>query len=585
MGEPEDIAERVVERPREVAGRRVWIALAAIILLGLALRVSGLAWSLPDQRHPISTYHPDELVNLGAAQAADIAHGKFDIGFYNYGTFYFYLVSLADTIGHGYHWIPSTSAAEARNRTEIDALRLQARERAGEFLAGRLVAALMGTGTIPVIFLLGRRMYNRRTGLLAALFYAVAPLAALHAHFLAVDVPATLFVSLALLYAARLRDTAAWRDVGRAALWCGLAAATKYSAVLCILAPAVALLVPLLHATRADRSDLTRQSVPKVSGLLCFTALVFLIACPGPWLNWHAFWAGTYPGSGVRYELLEHARTGHGYVFVDTGPGWWYHLTVSLRYGLGLPLLMLCVAGGAYAVYRREPSDVILLVFVAIAYLTTSMSAVRFARYLLPLYPALFVLAARVAVLPDAGTALRRAGLAAAALVAMTCTGTSAGLVRAMQLTDPRDRAADYLTTHALSRPSIAFAHIPWYYSPPLSPLWGALRSDVRAHAPPAQSGLEFRMPNGDWDPAVLTPTPDYVVLSNIELAVEYRRLRLAPAVAWMEALPADATQLTFSPGGVPGLSPNAPNAPQDMLYALPEITIYALHKRLTRDP
>ena len=170
------------------------------ILLGLMLRTAGLTWGLPDARHPLATYHPDELINLSAATAADIPHLQLDIKFYNYGTFYFYLVSLAHTVGRGWGLIPTTPNG-------YDALSPQAApEQAALFLAGRIVTALLGTATIAVIYFLGRRLYGRKAGLIAALLYAVTPIAVQHSHFLTVDVPATFFVSLALVVGGAAAD-------------------------------------------------------------------------------------------------------------------------------------------------------------------------------------------------------------------------------------------------------------------------------------------------------------------------------------------------------------------------------------------
>src|SRR5581483_10828516 len=60
--------------PLPQRGREGWEKglLILIVLLGLGLRLWGIGWSLPDVRHPLATYHPDELVNLNAARAADI---------------------------------------------------------------------------------------------------------------------------------------------------------------------------------------------------------------------------------------------------------------------------------------------------------------------------------------------------------------------------------------------------------------------------------------------------------------------------------------------------------------------------------
>src|SRR5579872_1739441 len=67
--------------------------LSLIVLIGIALRFWGIGWSLPDNRHPLASYHPDEAVNYYQASAqVDLLAGKFDVGFYNYGAFYYYLV-------------------------------------------------------------------------------------------------------------------------------------------------------------------------------------------------------------------------------------------------------------------------------------------------------------------------------------------------------------------------------------------------------------------------------------------------------------------------------------------------------------
>jgi 4-amino-4-deoxy-L-arabinose transferase-like glycosyltransferase len=305
------------EKPADPRKKRIWGTLALIVLLGLVLRLWGIGWSLPDARHPLATYHPDELVNLNAASNADIAQGKIDIQFYNYGAFYFYLVSFGHTFGRGWGLIPSTppwpedkpplSDSEERARA--------APERAALFLTGRLITALLGTATILVLFALGDRLFGWRTGLMSALLYALTPLAVVHAHFLTVDVPATLFVSLTLLWAARLLTRPTWRDYALAGVWAGLAAATKYNTGLVLIAPLVAHVLNRPRAAGADRSPFSLagrregdegrnlQRVLSVGVLLGSALLAFLIACPGPWLNPDYFWNGIpgYPGSGVRY--------------------------------------------------------------------------------------------------------------------------------------------------------------------------------------------------------------------------------------------------------------------------------------------
>ena len=64
----------------------------------------------------------------------------------------------------------------------------------------------MGVGTVWAVYAIGVRLWGRRAGLLAALTLAVMPLHAQHSHFLTVDVPATFWGMLSLLWAVRLAN-------------------------------------------------------------------------------------------------------------------------------------------------------------------------------------------------------------------------------------------------------------------------------------------------------------------------------------------------------------------------------------------
>ena len=547
---------------------QISVAVASIItLFGLLIRLWGIGWSLPDARHPLATYHPDELVNLNAALAADIPHGQFDIGFYNYGAFDFYLVSLSQTIGRGYGWIPTTPAVPGESK--LDHAVAAAPEQAALFLAGRLVSALLGSATTIVIFAIGTRLAGRKCGAVAAFFAAIAPLSVVHAHFLTVDVPATFFVSMTLLWSMRLLERQSWREYGLAALWAGLAAATKYTAGIVILAPLLA------HVLNRNPLACRKHRAAEVVVLITLFLLFFLLACPGPVLNFGAFWDGTYPGSGVRYELFEHSRTGHDLLFVNTGLGWWYHLVVSLRYGMGLPLLISGIAGLLWAFSKRSKPDLVLLVFFLVYYTASGFSAVRFARYMIPLIPVLCVWAARLFV-DTSHSVNRRKVLAVTALLVAAGTGVNTfELVRQMAGKDPRDAAADYLILHSVPGSSVAFAKIPWFYSPPLSPLFGAMAAPQRAHSAALTTQFQLRIPASEWDQSVLSPEPDYLVISNIETMHAVDRLKLPAPTAFMKAIPANMRRIVFAPNTQEGQIAAGELFPEDLLYIMPTVTIY----------
>ncbi len=551
-----------------------WVTL--ILLLGLGLRLWGLGWSLPNAQHPLATYHPDELVNFAATQNVDLGHGQLDTQFYNYGAFYFYLANFAQTFGRGYGLVPTTSAPPAESPLPpLEMMARQAPERAGLFLAGRAMTALLGAATIPLLFALGTRLFGRQTGLGGALLYAVAPLAVVHAHFLTVDVPATFFVTLALWASSRLLDVEtmsvkqAWGAYTLAGVACGLCAATKYNTGLVLIAPLVA-----HYLTRNPNACQLHRKAHFVVMLIA-AGFAFIVGCPGPLINWDAFWNGTYYGTGVRYELFEHSRTGHGLLFVNTGPGWWYHLAVSLPYGLGIPLLLLSLAGLVYACRQRSRGDILLLAFWMLYFGATGFSAVRFARYMLPLFPVLCLFAARLVCEPLANQTVRRILQVAGALTLVLTGAYTFALTQRMAQPDPRDLAAAYLNEQSPNGASVAFATVPWYYSPPLSPRFGELAAPRRRLAAQEITRYQLRIPEQEWDTNVFSPPPDYIVISNIETLHPLDRLRYPNAVAWKQAIPAAYQTQIFGSTAVFGLPPNRTIIPDDLLYILPTLTVY----------
>ena len=102
------------------------------------------------------------------------------------------------------------------------------------------------------------RLYGVREGLLAALILATMPLAVRFAHLAIVDTPAVFWAVMALLWAVRARQKGRVRDFLAAGIFTGLAAATKY--------PAVLVAVPVATAILRGRPWPLSRSIWVVSG-------------------------------------------------------------------------------------------------------------------------------------------------------------------------------------------------------------------------------------------------------------------------------------------------------------------------------
>lgn len=532
-----------------------------LIALGaLLLRLWGIAWALPGEGRLFS-YHPDESVVVSHSLTVNPILLLLDPNFYNYGSLSLLLNGLFIDVGE---W------------TGMVGQSLNGIPSPGALLTARLLTAFMGAGTCFFLFGIGRLTYGRAAGVIAALLYAVTPLPVQHGHFATVDVPATFWVAGALYFAARhLSDEQGRRDLLWCGLWSGLAAAAKYNAGLVMLAGGVAWLLG------------KPRSIAGIASLIGATAAGFLLGCPGILLNFPQF----------KKDLLfeaDHVRQGHGDVFVNTPPGFLYHLTFNLPWSLGWPLVIVCVVGLTFAFIRRKPGDWALLAFLIPYYLLIGLPTVqiKFARYCLPFLPALLPLAA--ALFSDWKEAKVPQKIANGAILAATAFALllSAGFDNVMTGTDPRDLAAAEIKKSRIA--SVGFATGPWFYSPPLNPLIAhpfppvARKAAMENETPKLFAAVQNDDPLQpvEWSVDLLNRTqPQAVTISEINES-DSLRISKPNAVAYLDAVKAAYPNRTvFSAPvqilGIPLTRIQEPfgfpvqNLPHDMVYTNPTTVLY----------
>lgn len=509
---------------------RAFWTLTAILLLAALLRLPGTLWELPGPEHQYS-YHPDELPVLGAASKLDPLRGQLNPRFYNYGTLQLYLL-----------WFPMQLAETPKGFSYGFAV-----------LVCRLVTAAMGVATVALCWAAGRRLAGPAGAAVAGLFAAVAPLHAQHSQFVTVDVPSGMWVAAALLATVSGRPAVA-------GFLAGLAAATKYTAGAVIAAP--------LTAAILERDG----AAGKRGALICGAAAAgFLLGCPG---------AALYPKDFLRDFLFEvhHARTGHGLVFLETGPGWLYHILHSLLPGLGWPLLSLAAASLFLTIRSRDRRLWPVAAFAGVFFLILSMGQVRFARYTVPLVPAFAMLAGAAA----AGTPVRMK-LAGAALA---LGGAHAALLNTAFLQpDPRTQAASWIRTNVPAGSSVGLVSPPWFYTPPLSREFGRLREDMRIRAAQEVGDYRIMVARPDWNPALLDERPDVVIVSSYE-SFDRERLGERDYRKFVDRLTKEyRTAAEF--GGDPPVRAFSlvAHLPHDMQYPSPRIIVYERADRARRGP
>ena len=530
----------------------LWLIIAA----GAALRLIGLRWGLPGAEQLFS-YHPDEVtVALPAARMLDT--GDLNPHFFNYGPLYIYLVAAAGWLVRGLGLL-ADSPEQAWGQLH---------------LAGRVVSVVLGTATIPVVYMLGARLGGRALGLASAAFMAVLPVHAMHSHFTTVDVTAAFFAAAALWAMIEVTEDGrlGWYLSAGAAV--GLAAATKWSLA--------AALVPLFAAHLVARGK--HGPAPPFRRLLAGLAaavVAFLLVCPYIFSTQQGFGFNPEFVQDLRFEM-EHAREGGTLAFADTGPAWRYHLGRGLPAGLGYAMAGAAAVGFWVTMVRGGGAGMVLVVWALVAFVSMSASQERFIRYTLPLMPVAAVCAGACFVWPKPPRwAALRVALAAVGLAALGATAWySVQNVAAFARPDPRDQAAAWLEPRLKRGVTLGLAEAPWYFTPPFTPYNGGARSGADFQAWRTQ--VPFRVAVTGWDADRLRRTkPDYYVLSDFESA-DRVRLEQPDALGLVQAL--DDTydeRAVFRPAAVSErLGPRRAAGPPDWLYARPQITIYQARRR-----
>lgn len=384
------------------------ITLGALLALGVALRVWGLSYGVAD--HYV---RPDEPQRV--ATALRICRPSCHPGEFNVPSLLFYTLGAV--------FVPFRLLGTGPLSLDM------------ALVIGRLVNVLAAAATILVTFLLARRLLPAPYALWAAAILSVAPLPVREAHFVTGDTVAVLFTALSLYWLAT-------GGLMGAAVVIGLAAGFKYTCALLLSGAAVVA---------------WRRIVP----VAAVAGAVFLATSPYVLLDAAGFARGFLLQASI-------ARAGQwsdvslAHLFPATR-GWIHHLRFTLPVGLGLVALGLAALGLAAAV--RRPRLRPLAVFTLVFYGVIGEWHSLFARYTLPLFPALAVLAAAGAAALAARVPGRaRWGLALGLGAALVWEGLipSARLDRLLGRTDSRARLQAWLDREAPREPIAITPTPPW---------------------------------------------------------------------------------------------------------------------------
>ena len=430
QGPESDALRRVVAA---CAARLDLILLALLVGLSLFFRLWGLDWD------DGGLYHPDERAILLRVSEMTFPFGDlgslfsvesvWNPGWFPYGSLPLYLLKAAGFLAPPFF----------ENPPLIELAQ-----------AGRVVSALLDTLTVVFVYLIGRRLFGRWEGLLAATMIGLAVLHIQQSHFFVSDLMLGTFImgglyflSKAALSPGERRGT--YKRFAVAALFFGMALASKFSALpfafvfvvaaalwalpehrrepvlfaigaVALVGMAVGFSQPvfwvlgvagalgllawagsrLVRAAEED-PDLVPRLLHAAKLLLLaagVTVVVFTILQPYAWIDYR-----TYVGDiGNEGEMVRRiADLPYTRQYIETTP-YFYHVQQLALWGVGLPLGILMWAGFAFSIVvalrRRDPRHLLMLAWVAPYFATVGAFDVKFLRYMLPITPLLAVMSA-----------------------------------------------------------------------------------------------------------------------------------------------------------------------------------------------
>ena len=347
------------QRYRSQSGH-FFLLLGGILLAALLIRIPGIRYGLP------FLYVPDEI---GVVQSAGlIASGDFRAEVFNYPLlFHAFLIPA-----HGVYFLYSYLSGIVDSPAAFQEFYFS--HPTWFYLTARLISLAFGLLTIWALYLLGRTVYDRRTGLLAALICAFFPSLV---NFSRIGKVETLFcfsVIMGMVYISRVYRYNSWKDNILAGIFGGLAVAAKYNGALIVLPLLLAHIFRFIQNRRAGIRDKQVMKLAAAAALMALVSLPFL-----PFL-----YIGFKPGM----ELLLRLRSsllivgGGGGIMAYSRTFSLFCRNLSAAAGVLLPILL--VLSILFYIFRGGKREWLLLTPFLVAAVPLTFSGYPLVRYYLP---------------------------------------------------------------------------------------------------------------------------------------------------------------------------------------------------------
>lgn len=323
----------------------------------------------------LRTYHPDEQYILKVlsrmARERDI-HPRS----YIYGPFFFYQIGAGVATANILGCIPGG--------TDTMYFLAHPEQIAPIYLSGRLVCVFFSIATVALTFLIGWRTGGTALGTVSALLVVFLPLFCLASKFIKPDMPAVFWGTLSLWFALKVMESGKWKNYLLSGVCVGLAAGSKYPAAI---TGGYLLMFHLLQNRNTPQNRaLFSKDVLKLLGGGGACICTFMLTNPASILDARCFFSDIHWVSNVLRSGSHISNLWDGIICYGQD---------AILYTMGVPAVVMILAGMILALCKRDRFGLGVTPIIITFFFFACQGRPGSEAYLLPVYPALALLAGK----------------------------------------------------------------------------------------------------------------------------------------------------------------------------------------------
>ena len=341
----------------------------AVLGVGFGLRWAGMGWGLP------FAFQPEET-SIYVRWAMELAlHDQWNPHYFQNPSLLIYLFGIE------FSGLFALARVLQMGQDSGDLYMMFRGEQDLFYGVARLNSVLFATATLFVVYLIARRLWSERAGLVAAALLAVNFLDVRNSQYAVNDVPSTFFLVLSFYFALRISEEGRLRHYLLAGLMAGLAASTKYNAGVVVVSVAVA------HWVRSG--GLAGSVRPWHLGRLVLSAMAAL---------------GGFVG-GTPFSVIDFPDFRDGFLSqLELGGSAWsgqsaeptaLQFLAGVVQGAGVVASLLALLGVFVLLARDRKRAALVLSFPLCYFAFMSAMELFFVRWVVPFMPFVAILAAR----------------------------------------------------------------------------------------------------------------------------------------------------------------------------------------------